>query len=318
MSAVLAIGTAKGAFVLAETPDEWKLIGQGLTGLHVNCLQSTTDAQLWAGTAANGLSYTANLEDWHPVVNDLSGRGIYSMVFHPKQPKVILCGTAPASLFLSLDRGREFQELPALRKHPSSDKWSYPEAPYRSRLHRLNLHPHDLDVVYAAVLSGGFYLSGDVGQTWQERSKGLGRVVTDLQGHALLPGRLYACSPIGFYVTENLGEEWMERNHGLAYLNTGVLAVHPEEPNVVFLSSHNSAEGGGTVYRSSNAGQRWEACEGLPFAAKLRYTAMAITHDRFMVANNHGDIFLSRDLGSTWGKIRTALPPVTCLKLITT
>ena len=318
MPAVVAIGTSKGVFVLAETDGEWKLLGQGLNGLHIHCLQPTDNAQLWAGTDGNGLQYTSNLQDWHPVVNELSGRGVHSLVFHPKQSSVMLCGTSPASLFLSVDRGKNFEELPALRKHPSSDHWSYPDAPYRSRLQRLYLHPHDLDVIYAAVLSGGFYLSGDVGQSWQERTKGLGRQVLDLQGHAMLPGRLYACTPIGFYVTENLGEVWLERNNGLAYLSAAALAVHPEEPNVVFLSSHRSAAGGGTVYRSPSAGQRWEACEGLPFGADLRYSAMAISKDQFVVATNQGDLFLSRDLGSTWGKVRAALPPITCLCLITT
>lgn len=318
MSAILAIGTTNGVYVLAENPGEWKMLGQGLLGRPVHTLAATPQAQLWAGTAATGLFVTSNLEDWQPVVSDLSGKGVHSIVFHPKQRGVMLCGSAPASLWLSLDAGKSFRELPALRQHPSATHWSYPEPPYRSRLQRLYLHPHDLDVVYASILTGGFYLSGDVGQSWQDRSKGLGRVVHDLQGHAMLPGRLYACGPTGFYVTENLGEAWIERSQGLAYLHTGALAVHPEEPNVVYLSSHRGPAGGGGIYRSANAGQKWEACSGLPFAADLRYTCMAVSHSHFFVATNTGDIFLSRDLGSTWGKIRTALPPIQCLTLLMT
>lgn len=316
MSAVLAIGTTQGVYILAESPGDWKLLGQGLIGRHIHCLQATADGTLWAGTESTGLYTSKNLEEWHPLVNDLSGKGIHSILFHPKESSVMLCGTAPASLYLSLDRGKNFQELPALRQHPGSQHWGYPEPPYRSRLHRLALHPTDMDVIYAGVLSGGFYLSGDVGQSWQERTKGLGRLVHDLCGHPLLPGRIYACSPVGFYVSENLGEAWVERNHGLAYLHTGVLAVHPDEPNVVFLSSHRSAQGGGTVYRSPNAGQRWEACSGLPFAADIRFGAMVMRGDSLVVGSSQGDIFLSRDLGTTWRKIRAAMPPITCLTLI--
>lgn len=317
MSAILSIGTNNGVYVLGETPGEWKLMGEGLYGRQVTCLQPSDSGQLWVGTAQSGLHLSKDLESFSPVFNDLSGHGIYSLVFHPKQSSVILCGTAPASLHLSLDSGKKFQELSALRHHPSASKWSYPDPPYRARLHRLFLHPTDLDVICAAVLGGGFYLSGDVGQSWHERSKGLGRLVHDLQGHPLLPGRLYACSPIGFYVTEDLGESWQERNHGLAYLHTGCLAVHPEEPNIVFLSAHRNAQGGGAVYRSPNAGQRWESCEGLPFSADLRFPCMAIRGSYFVVASSSGDLFLSRDLGSTWGKIRTGLPPISCLSLIT-
>lgn len=317
MSAILSIGTSNGVFVLGETPGEWKLMGQGLTGRSITCVQPGAEGQLWVGTEKSGLHYTSDMENWQPAVNELSGTGIYSLVFHPKQSKVMLCGTAPASLHLSLDGGKKFQELPSLRQHPSASNWSYPEPPYRSRLHRLFLHPTDLDVVCAAVVSGGFYLSGDVGQSWHERSKGLGRVIHDLAGHPLLPGRLYACSPIGFYLTEDLGESWHERSQGLAYLHTGCLAVHPEEPNIVFLASHRNAQGGGAIYRSPNAGQRWESCEGLPFAADLRFTCMAIQGSYFAVATNKGELFMSRDLGSTWGKIRTGMSPISCLSLKT-
>ena len=147
MSAILSIGTSNGVFVLGETPAEWKLMGQGLTGRPVTCIQPASDGQLWVGTSQGGLYSSKDIENWAPVVNELSGMGIYSLIFHPKQAQVLLCGTAPASLYLSLDGGKKFQELPALKQHPSASNWSYPEPPYRSRLHRLFLHPTDLDVV---------------------------------------------------------------------------------------------------------------------------------------------------------------------------
>lgn len=319
MSAMIAVGTTQGVYVLNESGSEWKLLGQGLMGRCVRCLKmspSTSQPTLWAGLDQNGLASTSNLEEWHPAVNNLSGMGVHSLVFHPRQKSVMLVGTAPAALYLSLDGGQTFEEMPAFRKHPGASNWSYPEAPYRSRLHRLFLHPQDLDVVCAGVLSGGFYLSGDVGRSWQERNGRLGRQVHDLAQHPLLPGRLYGCSAIGFYVSENLGEQWVERNHGLAYLHTSVLAVHPDEPNLVFLGAHRNAAGGGSVFRTSDAGLRWQACEGLPFQPDLRYTAMALKGQTLMVGTSQGELFMSRDLGTTWGKIRSAMPPITCLSLI--
>ncbi len=317
MSEVVAIGTQRGVFLLSEVGPEWTLVGQGLSQFEVTCLRVTANSRLLAGTSGNGISYSDDHVEWRPLANSLSGRGVYSLELHPEQAEVMLAGTAPASLQLSLDSGQNFQELETLRKHPSASNWSYPEPPYRSRLLRLYLHPKDSNVFLAAVQTGGVYVSGDVGQSWHERSKGLGRTIHDLQIHPEAPGRLYAAGPIGFYLSENLGESWQERNSGLAYLHTGALAVYPDDPDILFLSSHHNARGGCALYRSSNGGQSWQACAGLPFESHLRFTCLASKAGYVMMGCSDGGLFLSRDLGVTWGKVRSNLPPLTCLKFIT-
>lgn len=315
MGSVLVIGTSQGVIVLGEGETEWKLLGQGLTGRLVQCLNVDQGGCLWAGTAANGLARCDDRATWQTVVNPLSGASVHAIAFHPAQSGILLCGTAPATLHLSLDAGHTVQELPMLRQHPGAGHWTYPAAPYRSRLHRLFLHPRDPNVVVAGVLTGGVYVSGDVGQTWHERQTGVGRHILDLAMHQGAPNRLYAATPIGYYVSENFGESWEERNAGLAYPYVSALAVYPTEPDIAFLAAHKTAQGGGGIYRTQDAGLRWEPCAGLPFDSQLLYTSLAVGHNQLIVGTNRGDVYQSRDLGSTWGKIRAALPPVQCLKL---
>lgn len=315
MASVLVIGTTRGVFALREGEAEWKLLGQGLTNRSVECLERGPDGTLWAGTSGNGMARSTNLEDWQPVVNELSGRGVHSILIHPEQPGIGLYGTSPAGLHLGVNNGASTQELPALRSHPGASHWTYPSPPYRSRLHRLYLHPRDSNVVICGILTGGVYLSADIGQSWHERTSGVGRQILDLQLHPNTPARLYATTPIGFFLSENLGESWQERNQGLAYPYTNAVAVYPAEPEVAFLLAHRSAAGGGGIYRTQNAGQRWEPCSGLPFQADLLYTSVIVAHNQLLVGTNRGDVYLSRDLGTTWGKIRAALPPITCMKL---
>ena len=315
MSEQIAVGTIHGVYVLEAQGREWKIVGQGLLGKRINCL-APTSGRLWAGIANNGLASSQDLRDWHPAVNSLSGISVSSITTHPEQASVLLCGASPVALHLSFDHGQNFQELPSLRQHPGSSHWSHPAPPYRSRLQRLYLHPRDANVLVAGICTGGVYLSGDVGQSWHERIQGVGRQIHDLALHAETPSRLYAATPIGFYLSDDMGEHWQERNHGLAYLHTGALAVHPENPDILFLTAHRNAQGGGAVYRSSNGGQRWEVCEGIPFKPSDRYDAMIISGNSLVVGNQSGEVYLSRDLGSTWGKIRSALPSVTCLSWI--
>lgn len=315
MSEQIAIGTSNGVYVLASHGGEWKIVGQGLLGKSIRCFARTSQ-RLWVGTDSSGLACTQNLSDWHPVVNSLSGVAITSIAVHPEQSSVLLCGSAPVALHLSLDNGLQFQELPALRQHPGSSHWSHPTPPYRSRLQRLYLHPRDANVLIAGICTGGVYLSGDVGQSWHERTQGVGRQIHDLAVHPAAPSRLYAATPIGFYLSDDMGEHWQERNHGLANLHTGAMAVHPENPDILFLTAHRNAQGGGAIYRSSSGGQRWEVCEGMPFQPSHRYDALVIAGNSLLAGNQSGEVYLSRDLGSTWGKIRSALPPVTCLSWI--
>jgi hypothetical protein len=314
MPAILALGTQQGVYVLTEGDGEWKLLGRGLSNRAIHCLASNSQGIL-AGTPA-GLFRSSNLEEWQPLINEVGALGIHSLAVHPQQPSVLLCGTSPAGLWLSVDHGQSFQELAALKRHPGSSHWTFPEAPYRSRLVRLFLHPTDAEVICAGVHTGGFYLSGDVGQSWHERTAVIGRQIHDLCQHPLLPGRLYGCTPVGFFLSENLGEAWESRNQGLAYLYSTCLAVHPEEPNVVFLASHRNAQGGGAIYRSSSAGTRWEACSGLPFKPDMRYTAMVTNDHLLVVGTSAGEVFCSRDLGGTWSKVRSNLPPIQSLHLI--
>lgn len=314
MASVLVIGTTRGVFALREDEAEWKLLGQGLPNRSIECLELGPDG-IWAGTSGNGMARSSNLEEWQPLVNELSGRGVHAILFHPEQPGIGLYGTAPAGLHLGVNSGMSIQELPALKQHPGSSHWTYPSAPYRSRLHRLFLHPRDSNVIVVGILSGGVYLSADVGQSWHERVSGVGRHILDLHLHPAAPARLYATTPIGYFVSENLGEEWVECNSGLAYTYANSLALYPGEPDVAFLASHRTAQGGGGIYRTQNAGKRWEPCAGLPFQADLLYTSVIVSHNQLLVGTNRGDVYLSRDLGTTWGKIRAALPPITCMKL---
>jgi len=317
MSDLIAVGTSNGVQVLAPQGSEWRILGQGLTGKAITCL-CRASSRLWAGTTTNGLASSQDLRDWQPAVNALSGACVSSITTHPQQASVLLCGTAPVSLHLSVDEGQQFQELPALRQHPGASNWSHPTPPYRSRLQRLFLHPRDPNVLVAAICTGGIYLSGDVGQSWHERIQGVGRQIHDLALHPAAPSRLYAVTPIGFFLSEDMGEHWEARNHGLAYLHAGALAIHPDDPEILFLTAHRGPQGGGAIYRSSNGGQRWEVCEGVPFQANHRCDALVISGNSLLAGNQAGDLFLSRDLGSTWGKIRSALPAITCLSWINT
>lgn len=316
MNTSLAIGTAQGVYVLREDGTDWKLVGQGMSGRSVTCVTVAPDGSWWAGSAANGLARsTDGGATWSALSNNLSGHAIYSLAFHPAQAGCLLVGTSPAALHLSLDNGASFSELNALRAHPGADNWSYPSAPYRSRLSRLFLHPGDPNVLLAAVCTGGIYLSGDVGSSWHERQGSAGRAVTELLLHAQAPSRLVAGTPIGCFVSDNLGESWEERNSGLpaTYVSAGV--AFPDHPDVLFLAVHRNAAGGGSVYRSSDAGKRWEPCAGLPYAPDMAFTSLACSSGCLVAGSNRGELFASRDLGTTWGKIRSAMPAVQCVSL---
>ncbi len=189
---------------------------------------------------------------------------------------------------------------------------------------------------YATFYEGGVYKSTDSGQTWVKKSEGLGN-----------PGNLHAymvkvhpktgdvfCSitahrvgarefpvPGGLWKSTDGGESWADLTKALGLKWPGGFALHPDDPNTIYLTA-GTVPGGpqGGVYKTTDGGKSWTRVIG--DADFARSAPPGYVHCFFV--NLHPDkpdwvyagtvahgLWLSQDAGRTWRRF-DAIPFRAC------
>lgn len=189
---------------------------------------------------------------------------------------------------------------------------------------------------YATFYEGGVYKSTDTGQTWVKKSSGLGN-----------PGNLHAymvkvhpktgdvfCSitahrvggrdfpvPGGLWKSTDGGESWADITKTLGLKWPGGFALHPDNPDVIYLTA-GTVPGGpqGGVYKTADGGKTWARVIGDADFAKS--APPGYVHCFFV--NLHPDkpdwvyagtaghgLWLSQDAGKTWKRF-DAIPFGAC------
>lgn len=346
---LLLIGTKKGLFLYTSGDRrEWKLRGPYLNGKEVNhavydprterLYATANDA--WFGCElmwSNDLGKTWQGAKQNPSFPEQSGQKL-ERIWHiepgpASDPKVLFAGVAPAALFRSEDGGKTWGEVSSLTKHPTREKW-HPGAGGLC-LHSIAQDPANPRRMFLGISAVGVFRTDDGGATWKTANKGTraeflpekypeyGQCV-----HKLLkaPGKsslLFQQNHCGVYRSDDAGEKWTEITKGLPSDFGFPLAIHPREPETIYVIPLKGADfrcppgGRLRVFRSRNGGKTWKALtKGLPpekaFVGIYREGMTIDGRDPAGVyfGTNTGKVFGSRDEGDTWYLLADNLPPV--------
>ncbi len=342
---LVLLGTRKGAFILEGNADRtsWQLrgpfcetwpifhmvhdaatntiyAGGGNPWFGPGVWQSGDLGATWAHSGA-GLTYG----DDGPTVN---------AIWHiTPAPDALYAGADPAGLFASHDQGVTWSHVEGLRAHPSQSAWQPGFGGLC--LHSIVVHPTDPARMWVAISSVGTFYSEDGGATWSTRNQGVraefspdrypefGQCV-----HKLLLAadgeHLYQQNHCGVYRSDDAGTHWEEITTGLPSDFGFPLALHPRDPNTLFVVPLNGADlgryvpdGKMVVWRSKDRGDSWSPMtNGLPsehaYLGVLREGMAVDTQDPFgiYVGTSTGHVFGSNDEGESWQQIITNLPPI--------
>ncbi|MEO1575203.1 MAG: YCF48-related protein, partial [Pseudomonadota bacterium] len=297
----LLIATAtKGIFVSEDAALNWTNSSSGYVNANVNSIAVDGDnGRIYAGTGGGasmssdgGVTWVDNGGNY-----DLAS---YAMEIDPLQPDTAYAGSSCCGLYKTTDAG---------------DTWS-----------RMNLNlpgvvaswVTDIDIPSTDPLhllftdyNRGLFQTLDGGTTWEQISTGLstfftGNVVLDsVDACDAQPDVIYAASPDfnngGVFKSVDGGTSW-ERLSGDGQpgpSRTFSVAVHPENPDIVFAGSTG-------FYRSDDGGVTWELPSSRPPGSVEAIRIDADDPD-LMYAISNGNLSRSVDGGLTWTATQVGL-----------
>jgi photosystem II stability/assembly factor-like uncharacterized protein len=346
---VLLLGTRKGLFILESDGDrrDWRVRGP-------LCESWAIYHAIYDGVSAS--IYAAGHSEWHGSVVwrstdlgetwTLSSEGLaYEAESGRKVSKVtslavadgrLLVGAEAPGIFASRDAGESWSLLTTLAGQPGSEIWDDPRSqpPGHLGVSALMTDADDPSHFWAIVQGIGLFETGDGGETWTPRNRGLradflrpyeevGFCVHRLVRSPSDPSRMYQQNHLGVYRSDDSGHSWTEITDGLPTEFGFAAAVHPHDRDTFFVipldpgHARCMPEGRPAVWRTTDAGEGWQRLDrGLPrYDAHLGVlrAAMAIDVDDtpgLYFGTSTGQVFASLDEGESWAEIAGYLPPV--------
>jgi photosystem II stability/assembly factor-like uncharacterized protein len=253
----------------------------------------------------------------------------------------LFAGAKPAALFASRDGGESWEKVEALTDHPSAAGWNPGAAGLT--LHTILAAPEDPARIWVGISAAGVFASEDGGQSWERRNRRsnrreavaahpaagsaeeIGHCVHNMVRAGGAAGDLiYMQNHHGVYRSRDGGRNWDDVTEGLPSTFGFPVAVHPGDPETIWVLPLNGDAAGryppdaaAAVWRSRDGGESWEACRaGLPqtgcFFTVLRQAMATAAGDPAGVffGTNTGSVFASFDDGDSWDEIARHLPTV--------
>jgi len=248
------------------------------------------------------------------------GAVVWSLAFHPADPRIMYAGLAPVGLYRSEDGGEHWTKLPGARS-PGHCEMGFP-----TRVIRIVADPHRPEVVYAALEVSGVIRSEDGGETWSDLSAPLirlagqphlkSRIGSDLDAEGMLdshamavtaaaPGTAFLAVRMGLFRSDDRGGSWHDVEVGryspLTYCRDVI--VSPHDPSVMYACLSVSSRGNdGSLYRSADVGRSWQRFD---HGVKARATMMAVSAHprdaaRIYCVSRCGQVFGTEDAGASW------------------
>ncbi|NOS77082.1 MAG: glycosyl hydrolase [Nitrospira sp.] len=262
---------------------------------------------------------------------------------HANEPNAWYAGTSPQGLFRSDDGGATWKPFSYINDDPQYREWmgsvqdGTPDGP---KLHSIIVDPRDPRHLYFAMSGGGVHESVDGGKTFSTLVKGLDVVegfdpttVTFHDPHCVRlspsnPDRLYQQNHCGIYRLDRPSNTWVRigKNMPKKVGDVGFpMVVHPHNADTAWVFPMDAAtvwprvspDGKPAAYVTKNAGKSWTRQDkGFPRPnAWWTVKRQAMTNDRheavgLYVGTTQGEIWASRNEGTTWTCIARHLPEI--------
>lgn len=226
-------------------------------------------------------------------VASIDGADIRSLAIDPRNPDLVVAGSASGHVYLSRDGGASWGD--------AGDPVPLPGYVVGT----LKFDPHQPGRLWAALQgvwgSGTVTSTDDLGRTWVARGKGLPEEpIYTIAFDATRKGHLYAATLSGVHHTTDGGDRWDHLSRGnLLVRNVSSLWIDPDRPMSIMAGTFRRA------YKSDDGGQTWR---GIFEGMELDSQVFTLTGDgRELWASTCGWVYRSLDRGEHWQRFKEGL-----------
>lgn len=333
----LLVGTIRGIVHFGRDADgSWRETRRSLEDVHISSIahDPATGLILVGGHGQGGLWASRDGgHTWERSDTGIVERHIFHVAIQDRgDSTVCYAGVEPAGLYRSLDLGSTWEELPALRKVPGTEKWTFPPPPHLAHAKNVTWHASDPDKLYICIEQGALLRTTDGGESFDEiesYEKPTDRWYRDVHRTVIRtddPTAMILVGGEGIYRSLDAGQTWSHvqtPDDRLGYPDA--LVLDPEDQSAVFAAGAGdpprdwAEQQLGTarpgVLRSRDFGLTWEeAVNGIPADVKGNFEAMSLHGHpgkiELFLGTATGEVFHSVDRADSWHEIAHGLPPV--------
>ena len=254
------------------------------------------------------------------------GVQIWSFLADPADPKRMLAGGSPVSVYRSEDGGESW------KRSPNLDLPVHAKMPFNCRVMRFARNPSNPNEVFAVLEVSGVMRSTDGGESWSDCSTDLlrlaeqeprlrSKLVSDTEAEGMLDGHAICTSSadpdsviiavrMGLFRSRDKGATWqdMRVDRFSPFTYGRDIKVSPQEPNTLYACLSVAASSkDGALYRSQDIGKTWQRFDKVqPHGTLMSVCLHHSDAKQVYIAARYGEVFGTQDGGATWRE--TPLP----------
>ncbi|HTV44801.1 MAG TPA: YCF48-related protein [Stellaceae bacterium] len=305
-----------GLFRMADGDGAWEPLTRGLPempAVRALAVHPENPEIVYAGTQSGPYRSADRGEHWEKV--DVPDRGlpVWSVLFHPHDPDVILVGYENCEIYRSDDAGERWTRLPVTVRFPEIT--TAPGANPAKRILMLDASVSQPDHLYGAIEVGGTIRSTDGGEHWENLSHG--QYVNDdmVDMHGVLasrwrPGTVFGIARAGMFRSDDGGDHWqhvaLEPLNPKGYIYCRDIREVPGNPRHLWVAAGAGFQSDkGALLHSRDGGDSWAPVD---IGAPVPHTMFKIAFDErrpaiMTAATNGGEVYNSTDGGETWATL---------------
>ncbi|MFQ5860605.1 MAG: family 16 glycoside hydrolase [Dehalococcoidia bacterium] len=189
---------------------------------------------------------------------------------------------------------------------PSSDAvtWS-PTAPMPAGgVWAISVAASDPDIIYLATRMNNAFRSEDGGRTWTPKAQLGAHIFAPIAVHPTNPDIIYVSNGV-VHRSDNGGDTLVGQSIGSGdTMGVQAIAIYEADPDIVYAGDDT-----GTVYKTGNGGQDWNAVGVLQAALNVRTLLIDPTDsDKLFAAVQDAGIYTSANGGVSWSRVLSISP----------
>ena len=248
------------------------------------------------------------------------GVQVWSFLQDDADPKRMLAGGSPVSIYCSEDDGASWKRM------PDPQLPTHATMPFSCRVMRLAPHPRRRGEIFAVLEVSGVMRSTDAGESWNDCSADLlrlaqteprlrSKLLSDTEAEGMLDGHAVCTSAadpdstiiavrMGLFRSKDQGRTWedmrVDRFSPFTYARD--IKVSPQDPGTLYAClSVAAASKDGALFRSQDLGKTWQRFDKVtPHGTVM---SVALHHGdarQVYMAARYGEVFGTLDGGENW------------------